>query len=103
MLATAWFSLWYIFRQKIMPKWFAKILVLMTGSGGLATLAGWYTTEIGRQPWLVTNILLTQDAVAKTITQPLLLTSLSLYLSLYAILIVSCISVIFYLAGKSKP
>ena len=28
-------------------------LVAMTFSGWLATLAGWYTTEIGRQPWLV--------------------------------------------------
>jgi cytochrome d ubiquinol oxidase subunit I len=28
----------------------------MAFSGWVATLAGWYTTEIGRQPWLVQGV-----------------------------------------------
>ena len=35
----------------------------MTFSGWVATLAGWYVTETGRQPWLVTGVLKTVDAV----------------------------------------
>jgi len=34
-------------------------------SGWIATLAGWYTTEIGRQPWLVQGVLTTRQAVAE--------------------------------------
>jgi hypothetical protein len=34
----------------------------MTFSGWVATLAGWYVTEIGRQPWLVTGVLRTAEA-----------------------------------------
>jgi cytochrome d ubiquinol oxidase subunit I len=35
----------------------------LTFSGWFATLCGWLVTEIGRQPWLVTGILRTADAV----------------------------------------
>jgi cytochrome bd ubiquinol oxidase subunit I len=37
----------------------------MTFSGWIATLAGWYVTEIGRQPWLVTGVLTTAEAVGR--------------------------------------
>ena len=33
-------------------------------AGWIATIAGWYVTEIGRQPWLVRGILKTADAVS---------------------------------------
>ena len=36
----------------------------MTFSGWVATLAGWYVTEIGRQPWLVYGVLRTADAAS---------------------------------------
>ena len=36
----------------------------MTFSGWVATLAGWYVTEIGRQPWLVYRLLTTADAAS---------------------------------------
>jgi cytochrome d ubiquinol oxidase subunit I len=35
-------------------RWLLWMLAGMTFSGWVATLAGWYVTEIGRQPWLVT-------------------------------------------------
>ena len=79
----------------------ARALVLMTFSGWLATLAGWYVTEIGRQPWLVTGVLLTRDAASAT-PAPILGISLGMYLSVYALLIVSYVSVLFHLARKRK-
>jgi cytochrome d ubiquinol oxidase subunit I len=36
----------------------------MGPAGLLAILAGWYTTEIGRQPWVVYGVLRTRDAVS---------------------------------------
>jgi cytochrome d ubiquinol oxidase subunit I len=37
----------------------------MTLSGWVATVAGWYVTEIGRQPYLVYGVLTTAEAAAK--------------------------------------
>jgi cytochrome d ubiquinol oxidase subunit I len=34
----------------------------------IANLAGWYTTELGRQPWLVYNLLLVKDGVSETVS-----------------------------------
>jgi cytochrome d ubiquinol oxidase subunit I len=41
-----------------------RFLVLMGPAGLLAILAGWMTTEIGRQPWVVYGVLRTRDAVS---------------------------------------
>jgi cytochrome d ubiquinol oxidase subunit I len=72
----------------------------MSFSGWLATLAGWYVTEIGRQPWLVTGLLLTRDAASAT-PAPMIGISLGMYLSVYALLIVSYVCVVFHMASKS--
>ena len=74
--------------------------VAMTFSGWLATLAGWYTTEIGRQPWLVNGVLSTKEAVAD-VPAGMVLGTLIMYLAIYAVLLVSYILVIFYLARKA--
>jgi cytochrome bd ubiquinol oxidase subunit I len=72
----------------------------MTFSGWLATLAGWYTTEIGRQPWLVTGVLSTKEAVAD-VPAGMVLGTLITYLAVYAVLLVTYVLVIFYLARKA--
>jgi cytochrome d ubiquinol oxidase subunit I len=43
---------------------FQKFALLMGPSGILAILAGWFTTEIGRQPWVVYGVMRTEDAVS---------------------------------------
>jgi len=98
MLAVAWTSTLRIYRYGEPSKWLACILVGMSFSGWVATLSGWYTTEIGRQPWLVTGVLTTADAVAKNVTEGMIVTTLIMYLSLYVALIVAFIFVVFYLA-----
>jgi len=100
MLIAAWYGAWKLNRKNNIGKKFAYVLVLLTFSGWVAVLSGWYVTEIGRQPWLVTGVLTTKDAVADIAT-PLLTTSLTIYLALYAILIGSFVSVVFYLARKA--
>ncbi len=75
-------------------------LVAMTFAGWLATLSGWYTTEIGRQPWLVQGVMTTEQAVAD-IPAPFVATSLLAYLMVYVILLSAYILVIFYLARKA--
>ncbi|MFU9136297.1 cytochrome ubiquinol oxidase subunit I [Erwinia tasmaniensis] len=58
-------SLWLRVRNRLYTcrpfLWFA---LLMGPSGLIAILAGWFTTEIGRQPWVVYGLLRTKDAVS---------------------------------------
>ena len=69
-------------------------------SGWVATLAGWYTTEIGRQPWLVQGVLTTDMAVAE-VPAPMVLGTLIAYLAVYAALLIAYVGVIAYLARKA--
>ena len=84
-----------------LPKPVLYVLVGMTFSGWLATLAGWYTTEVGRQPWLVQGVLSTKAAVAD-VPAPMVLGTLLGYLAVYAALLGAYILVIFYLARKAS-
>lgn len=43
---------------------FLRFAVLMGPAGLIAILAGWFTTEIGRQPWIVYGLMRTADAVS---------------------------------------
>ena len=65
-------------------------------------VAGWYVTEIGRQPYLVSGVLKTADAVTK-VPSNMVLGTLVMYLALYLGLIVSYIWVVFYLARQIHP
>jgi cytochrome d ubiquinol oxidase subunit I len=101
MLAVSWLAAFQLRRGGEPGPRAAKLLVGMTFAGWVATLAGWWVTEIGRQPWLVTGLLLTRDA-ASAQPAPILGISLAMYLSIYAFLIVSYVGVVFHLARKRK-
>ena len=111
MLAVSWFTVAMMMRRNRngegrrgvegLPKIVLWGLVGMTFSGWLATLAGWYTTEIGRQPWLVQGVMTTKEAVAD-VPAPMVLSTLLTYLAVYAILLGAYIGVIFYLARKAS-
>jgi cytochrome d ubiquinol oxidase subunit I len=100
MLAVSWFSAFQMARRGVVPQWLARVLVAMTFAGWLALIAGWYTTEIGRQPWLVQGVLTAAQA-ASTVPAANILLTLVLYLSLYAVLLVAYVTVVFHLAKKA--
>jgi cytochrome d ubiquinol oxidase subunit I len=102
MLALSWVTAGVIWRRGLdQPNpWMLRAFVAMTFSGWLATLAGWYTTEIGRQPWLVTGVLRTYEAVAD-VPAPMVLSTLLVYLAIYVGLTLAYVSVLFYLARKA--
>ena len=99
MLAVSWWGAAALWRRREPGRWLARALVAMTFSGWLATLAGWYVTEIGRQPWLVTGLLRTSEAVGP-VPAPMILSTLLMYLAVYAALLGAFVSVLFYLARK---
>jgi hypothetical protein len=84
-----------------LKRWQARVLVAMTFAGWVALIAGWYVTEIGRQPWLVSGVLTAADAASKVVA-PKIAVTLALYLTLYAALIAAYISVVFYLARNGN-
>lgn len=104
MLALSWVAVglmaWRRRGTEALPRPILWALVPMTFSGWIATLAGWYTTEIGRQPWLVTGLMTTEQAVAD-VPAPMVATTLVMYLAVYAVLLAAYIGVLFNLAGKS--
>ncbi len=100
MLLVSWWGVWVIRKRGITP-WLARILVGMTFSGWVATLAGWYVTEIGRQPWLVTGILRTGEA-AGPVAATTILASFIMYLALYAALLLAYILTLMHLARRPE-
>ncbi len=101
MLAVSWTAAFLLWRRGLdgLPKWMGAALVGMTFSGWVATLAGWYVTEIGRQPWLVTGVLMTREA-ASDVPAGMIASTLILYLITYVLLLAAYIAVIFHLAKK---
>jgi cytochrome d ubiquinol oxidase subunit I len=101
MLAAAWTGVVVLRRHKDLTPWLARVFVVMTFAGWLATLCGWYVTEIGRQPWMVYGLLATAD-VASDVAPSWIGLSLAGYLIVYAALLVSYIGVVYYLARKGE-
>ncbi|WP_322497365.1 cytochrome ubiquinol oxidase subunit I [Candidatus Cyrtobacter comes] len=101
MLAVSWFASYKLWREnKITNKFFNIILVAMTFSGSIATISGWYVTEVGRQPYLVNGILRTKDAVTQAVGGGAVFSTLVGYLVVYVLLIALYISTIFYMAKR---
>lgn len=100
MLLVAWAASLQLWRKNAVAPLMQRVLVAMSFSGWVAVLAGWYTTEIGRQPYLVQGVLKTADAVTQ-VPGAMVGATLGAYLLLYAVLIVAYIKVVFYLAAKA--
>jgi cytochrome d ubiquinol oxidase subunit I len=63
MILTGLWGLWLRARGRLFQsRAFLHLVVWMGPSGIIAILAGWYTTEIGRQPWIIHGLMRTADA-----------------------------------------
>jgi len=67
-------------------RWFLWCTFLAFPSGFVAVIAGWYTAEVGRQPWVVYGLLRTADAHTPSLTGSDVLISLIGYMVVYAII-----------------
>lgn len=63
-------------------RWFQRFVLFMGPSGLIALIAGWVTTEAGRQPWVVYGVMRTRDAVS-AITVNQVGTSLMIFVIVY--------------------
>ena len=100
MLLVSFKVAYTLYRHGEPKPWEARVLVGMTFSGWVATLAGWYVTEIGRQPWIVTGVLDTSSAAANH-PMPILGLSLATYLIVYIGLLTAYIATLWHMAKNA--
>jgi cytochrome d ubiquinol oxidase subunit I len=83
MVLTGVISLWLRWRDRLYDsRRFARWCLLMGPSGFIALLAGWFVTEIGRQPYTVYGLLRTADSVSP-IDAPAVAASLLAFVGVY--------------------
>jgi cytochrome d ubiquinol oxidase subunit I len=103
MLLSSWIGWWTYRRRRwdasALPRPLLWLLTAMSFSGWLATLAGWYVTEIGRQPFIVHGLVRTAD-VASKVPSGMIASTLAMYITLYIALIGAYVAVIKYMAEK---
>ncbi len=81
-----------------LPRPLLWVLAGIAFSGWVATVAGWYVTEIGRQPFIVYDLVRTADAAATTVPTGMIALSFALNLAL----IVAYVAVLKYMAEKPE-
>ena len=105
MLLASWGGVWLYRRSRwdaqALPRRFLQLLAAMTFAGWLATVCGWYITEIGRQPFIVFGLIRTADVASKT-TAPMIAATLALYVTLYVALVIAYVAVLKYMAEKPE-
>lgn len=100
MLLTSWIGAVQLMRRKEIGRKMIRVFFMMTFSGWVAVIFGWYTTEIGRQPWIVYDLIKTADAVAPHGVS-VMIPSLLIYSLIYLFVLVSYLSVLFYMINKT--
>ncbi len=87
MLAVSWLGNLLRATGKLeTARWFLWAAFLSFPSGFIAVLTGWFTAEVGRQPWVVYGLLRTKDAVTPSLTGADVLFSLCAYVVVYSVI-----------------
>jgi len=87
MIAISWIGLLLVWRGRLeSARWFLWAAFLSFPTGFVAVLCGWFTAEVGRQPWVVYGILRTEDAITPSLSGGEALFSLLAYVAVYAVI-----------------
>jgi Cytochrome bd-type quinol oxidase, subunit 1 len=80
---------WLNWRKKLeRARWFHWTALVAIALPYIAATAGWVLTEMGRQPWIVQNLLKTSDANSPSVSTTWLGISLGVFVTLYVVLLV---------------
>jgi len=99
MLVVSWSCAAYLLRGRALPQIALRALAWLTFAGWVAVLAGWYVTEIGRQPWIIYGELAVAD-VAAAHPQGVMRGTLLAYAVLYAVLLAAYVATLRHLSAK---
>ena len=106
MLAIVVLSWWLRWKgQLFQAGWFLWICTLASPLGFFAVLAGWVTTEVGRQPWTVYGLLRTADFVSPSLTGADVALSFAAYSIVYIVMFAAGIVLMLRVArrGPKEP
>ncbi len=87
LIALTLFASFLLWRKKLYTKkWLMGIFAFSVLLPQIANQVGWYSAEVGRQPWVVYNLLRTSDALSKSVKAQQVMFSLILFAAVYLIL-----------------
>jgi cytochrome d ubiquinol oxidase subunit I len=87
MLLLAWFGSYQVIRDRIEEsRWLLWLVFLSFPLPFIAILTGWFTAEVGRQPWVVYGVLRTADAVTPFLTARQATISLTVFCTIYTLI-----------------
>ena len=81
-------------------RWLLWTLLLATPFPFVANTAGWLTAELGRQPWLIHNLMRTADGYSDNVSSGNVLFTLLGFMGLYALLSVLFVSLALKIIGR---
>jgi len=88
LIALTLFATYLRFRGQLFnKKWLMTIFIFSVLLPQIANQVGWFTAEMGRQPWVVYGLLKTSDALSKSVTANQVLSSLIMFFLIYLILL----------------
>jgi len=100
MMALGMWSLWLRFRKSLYDAPVTYLMAMVMGpSGFVAVLAGWITTEVGRQPYTVYGVLRTAES-ASPLDAPAVAVSLAVFAGVYFVVFGTGVFYILRLMGK---
>jgi cytochrome bd ubiquinol oxidase subunit I len=86
MIAVALWGAWLLYRRRLADsRTYLRLLTLMIPLPFLAVLAGWFVTEVGRQPYVLYGVITVQDGLTPSLTGGMALFSLIGYMLVYAV------------------
>jgi cytochrome d ubiquinol oxidase subunit I len=87
MLVLAWFGFYEVIRDRIEEqRWLLWLVFISFPLPFIAILTGWFTAEVGRQPWVVYGLLRTADAVTPFLTARQATISLATFCVIYTLI-----------------
>ena len=100
-IALTLFALWLLWRKTLFQtRWILRIFVFSVPIPFIANNAGWVAAEVGRQPWIVYNLLRTSAAVSPTVTAAQVGGSLVMFGLIYILLFAAWIFLLTGIIGK---
>src|SRR5205814_10523059 len=87
MLALAWLGSYLAVRQRLeQSRLLLWAIFLSFPLPWIAILTGWYTAEVGRQPWVIYGVLRTADAMTPFLTARAVTVSLVVFCTIYTLI-----------------
>ncbi len=103
MLITAFWGSFLLYRKQLFKtSFFHRCCFMMAPSGIVAVLCGWFVTEVGRQPFLVYNVIKTSAGISPVVG-PQVAASLLIFVIVYTIIFGAGLFYILRLIKKGPP